>query len=185
MNTALPQQLAAAQESQIDLTTAVAQVLFSTAEQLTPLHIDTLRGGVQELARTVGQLQAAHTPQDLGKLQTSLSEASLETTSAYVRSVLDVTASAHADLLKILDTHRVGMERNVLATIEASFKAAPAGSDAFVSAFKSWFGAVQAGYDATAKASQQINDLAVANVKAATDAGQKVATTSRKTKQVS
>jgi phasin family protein len=183
MNFALPEQITSTQKSQLKLATACAQVLFTTAEQVAPLTLDTLRGAITEAATVAGTLPAAKAPQDLVALYGGLSEATLEVSVGYARSVFDIASSAHAQLAKLFEAHAAEFQQGLVSSVEAAAKNAPAGSETAVAAFKQMMTAATAGYDSASKASKQVTDLAMANVAAATEAGRKAtAAVSRKGK---
>jgi phasin family protein len=143
-------------------------------EKLVELNLATAKNAMADTADQVQAALSAKAPQDLGA-PAALLQPMAEKAAAYGRAVASIVTDTGAALTKSAEAQMAQVQAQAMATIDATMKHAPAGSEGAVAAFKS---AVSAGQHAleTAQANAKAAASAVEkNLAAVTDAATKAA----------
>lgn len=164
----LPEQFSAASkssiESQLALFTSLSSKTFEGVEKLIELNITAARTSLEESAAAAKQLFAAKDPQEWLSLTSSLVQPAPEKLAAYGRQVASITSGVQSEFTKAAESQISETSRKVLELIEELSKNAPAGSENFVSFFKSAVGNATAGYEQLNKTTKQAAETIEANI---------------------
>lgn len=178
MTNPIPEQLAAAHKANLDASIAFASLVFAGLERFAPLALNAARDTLEGAADASRQLAAARTPQDLAALG-NLSQPTAERLAAYIQEAYEIAASNRRELGALVDAQVDTLNSNLSSTLDGAARNAPVGSEVLVAAVKTLMGAANAAFESINKAAQQAGDMADANLKAAAEAGQKLASASQ------
>ena len=121
-----------------------------------------------ELAMEPAQAVAAvKDVQQLQAVNQAVAKASLEAAQSYTKTLYALATEARAQYAALADDAWTAYSKAGAAWVDKVSKAAPAGSEAAVSAFKQGFAASTAAYDQFKEASRKVVSLADASVRAA------------------
>lgn len=165
-----PEQISAANKTNIESILTLANAAFASVEKLATLNLNTARALLEDSVSNTKTLMGAKDMQELVSLQSSLAQPSIEKIVSYGRSVYEITSSIQDEVSKIVESQVSEANKNLSAALDKAAKSAPAGSDVAVAAVKSAIAAASSAYDSMSKAAKQVVELTEANVTAATDA---------------
>jgi phasin family protein len=167
------EQFAAAQKNHVDAFFGLANKVFDGVEKLTALNLQAAKSIIAETQETTEQALSGRDPQDLLKLQNSLTQPAAEKTRAYSRHAYEILTATHAEFVKFAETQFAEYSRNAQTFVDSLAKNAPAGSESAVALLKSTITAAFTAYDTANKATQQVVEIAESNFDAATAAASK------------
>ena len=170
-----PEQIAAAQKANAEVMFNLANAMFSGAERLLALNIETARGAFEDGVANSKALFAVKDPQDLVKLQGTLVQPAVDKAVAYARNAYEIAVQTNDDVAKQIEAQLADANKGVVASLDKLAKNAPAGSDVAVAAVKSALAAANSAYDNLNKVARQATEAAQANVIAMTNATMKAA----------
>ena len=165
-----PEQISAANKTNIESILTLANATFASVEKLATLNLNTARSLLEDSVSNTKALMGAKDMQELVSLQSSMAQPSIEKIVSYGRSVYEITSSIQEEVSKIVEGQISEANKNLSAALDKAAKSAPAGSDVAVAAVKSAIAAASSAYDSMSKAAKQVVELTEANVTAATDA---------------
>lgn len=165
-----PEQISAANKTNIESILTLANATFASVEKLATLNLNTARSLLEDSVSNTKALMGAKDMQELVSLQSSMAQPSIEKIVSYGRSVYEITSSIQEEASKIVEGQVSEANKNLSAALDKAAKSAPAGSDVAVAAVKSAIAAASSAYDSMSKAAKQVVELTEANVTAATDA---------------
>ena len=163
--------------------TKLASVAMENAEKLMTLNMNAAKVVLAKGVEGATAAAAVKDVQDLLALRAKYAETGVETATAYTRSLYEISSQAQAQFTALAEEMWSTYTKDTAAWVEKASKAAPAGSESAVNAFKSTFAASTAAFDQFQKATKQVVDLADASVRAAAANAGKVTTTSIKAKR--
>lgn len=150
------------------------QIALAPAEQLTLLHLNSLRTYLEEsLARSQAVL-GVRSIQDWSRLQSSWAEAALIGASHHAASLYQIAARTHEALSKLGENHHADFNKSIGGVLDHAEKSAPSGSELGIVAAKSVLSAANSAFDQLHQAGKQVAAIAEANVVAASGATAKV-----------
>ncbi|WP_213765466.1 TIGR01841 family phasin [Caballeronia sp. dw_19] len=114
-------------------------------------------------------------PQDLLKLQSSLTQPAAEKAQAYSRHVVEILTGTQSEFLKVAEAQFAEYSHSAQTFIDNLTENAPAGSETAVALLKSTITAANTTYDTVHKATRQAVELAESSFDAATAAASKAA----------
>ena len=155
---------------QFEIILRFARISIDATERLVKLQVETAKNTFEDSARNVKQLAGIKDAQAAFAAQQKLSEAAIDNSIAYGRSLHEITSQAQTELSKLVDERNVDFNKNLVSGLDRFVKSAPAGTDAAVAAVKSTVQATAAAVDSLTKAAKQVADFADASVKAASTA---------------
>jgi phasin family protein len=94
------EQFAAAQKNHVDAFFGLANKVFDGVEKLTALNLQAAKSIIAETQETTEQALSGRDPQDLLKLQNSLTQPAAEKTRAYSRHAYEILTATHAEFVK-------------------------------------------------------------------------------------
>jgi len=167
---AAPEQLVAASKANIETMLSQANSAFAKAERLTALNLNTARSVLEDGVANTKAVLAVKDPQELVKLQASLTQPLVEKAVAYARSVYEIASEGQEEFAKVFETQLAELNKFFVTSLDQAAKSAPAGSEPIFAAAKQAIATANNAYDSMTKAAKQVSELAEANVAAATKA---------------
>ena len=143
-----------------------AAIALEGAEHMLKVHMDAMKGVFTESVQKTKALAEAKDPQELAQLKNMLVPPDMEKVTGYLKNVYDVAATTQAEINQLLEEQFAEFNKRVAATVDQSTKAAPAGSEVAMAAFKSAMSAVNTVYDNMLKMNKQFTALARGNADA-------------------
>jgi phasin family protein len=166
-------------EAQFALLSNLTSKAFEGMEKLVELNLNTAKASLENSSATTRQLLAAKDPQEFLSLTTSQAQPSAEKAMSYTRQVASIAADTSAEFTRAAETQLAEVNRKVISLVDEVTKNAPAGSETYVSAFKTAVSNANAGYEQFTKTSKQAAQAIESNMNAAvsqfTQATQKAA----------
>ncbi|MGD9951513.1 MAG: phasin family protein [Burkholderiales bacterium] len=164
-----PEQIQAAGKANVEAMLTLAATQFAAIEKLATLNANTVKAAFEDSLNNTRALFGAKDVQEFVNLQNTIATPALEKAIAYSKSVYEVAAETNAELSKVAEQRVAEWNENFSALLDKAVKNAPAGSDVAVAAVKSMIAAANSAYDNMAKVAKQANEIAEANVAAATE----------------
>lgn len=165
---------AAGKNAAADLT-ALATSTFAGFEKLAELNITTAKSVLEDSLGSIQAAAAATTPQDVLAASTKLAQPMAEKATVYGRSVYEIVSQTGAELSKVSKDKLVDAQKAWESAVASMTQNAPAGSEAFVAAFKNaastgqqaFAQAQAAAQQAMAQAQGHVTDVVAKTVKTA------------------
>ena len=164
-----PEQIQAANKTNVETFLAVANAQFAALEKLATLNASAVRNAFEDSIANTRALLGAKDVQEFLSLQNALAQPTVEKALAYSKSVYEVTAGTNAEFAKVAERRVADWNENFVSLLDKVSKNAPAGSDVAVAAVKSMLAAANSAYDNLNKVTKQATEIAEANVNAATE----------------
>lgn len=164
-----PEQIQAAGKANVEAMLTLAATQFAAIEKLATLNANTVKAAFEDSLNNTRALFGAKDVQEFINLQNTIATPALEKAIAYSKSVYEVAAETNAELSKVAEQRVAEWNENFSALLDKAVKNAPAGSDVAVAAVKSMIAAANSAYDNMTKVAKQANEIAEANVAAATE----------------
>jgi phasin family protein len=170
-------QLAALGKTQFEAALKAATLTADHAEKLAELQLKHGKAAYADAMSALRQLASTKDAAELSAFATASVQPNLDKVTGYAKSTYDAVAAAQADFANLLEEQVAEFNKNMVVTLDAALKSAPAGTEGAVSAVKSAVSSANAIYESLIKAAKQVNTLTEANI-AAVNA--QVATATRK-----
>ena len=164
-----PEQIQAANKSNVETFLAVANAQFAAFEKLANIQASAVKTAFEDSIANTRALLGAKDVQEFVSLQNAFAQPAVEKAIAYSKSVYEVATGANAELTKVAERRVAEWNENFAALLDKVSKNAPAGSDVAVAAVKSMLAAANSAYDNLNKVAKQATEFAEANVAAATE----------------
>ena len=165
------------QSKNIDLLKELNQKFFESYEQLTQLHLKTLKSSSEEGFENLRKLLTVSDPQSFASLQASMAQptAYAERILDFNRQVYELVSKTQGNMSKLAEEQAGQAGKQIQDLVESIVKNAPAGSEPMVSVLKSAFKNAGTAYDDLNKAARKVAEMAESNINAATSAADKAA----------
>ena len=138
--TQLNDQLAAAQAKAIETAKHLAQVAVESAQELAEINQVAAKDALVAAQDTSSQLLAIKDAQQLAKLaQPEAAQEAAKYAAAYQAKVNQVVRNGNKEVAQVVDASINDARADLVKFVQEATKTAPAGSEAFVSAFKTAF----------------------------------------------
>ena len=138
--TQLNDQLAAAQAKAIETAKHLAQVAVESAQELAEINQAAAKDALVAAQDTSSQLLAIKDAQQLAKLaQPEAAQEAAKYAAAYQAKVNQVVRNGNKEVAQVVDASVNDARADLVKFVQEATKTAPAGSEAFVSAFKTAF----------------------------------------------
>jgi phasin family protein len=147
--------------------TKLAALSMESAEKLFKLNLTATKSA---FAHSVANVQAAASVKDIQELialRSKVTESGVQEAVGYGRTLYALASEAQAEYSSLAEAAWSAYSKSVATLVDKASKAAPAGSDVAVNAFKSTFAASTAAFDQFQRATKQVVSLADASVRAA------------------
>ncbi|MFZ6760940.1 phasin family protein [Undibacterium sp. Ji50W] len=163
-----PEQFSAATKANFDaqlaLITTLTSKAFEGVEKFVELNLNAAKSSLEESTAATKQLLAAKDPQEFFNLSAAQAQPTAEKVLAYSRHLANIASSAQAEFTHAAEVQIAETNRKVLALIDEVSKNAPAGSEQFVSFFKTSIDNANASYDHLTKTTKQAVEALEANL---------------------
>jgi phasin family protein len=153
----------------------LAALTFDNAEKLLQLNLSTAKSALAAGLQNAQAATSVKDVQELIALRTRLAETGVQSALEYSRTLYELASQAQAELTGVAEETWSTYTKNVASLVDTAAKSAPVGSDVAVNALKSTFAATAAAFDQFQKATQQVVNLADANIRAAAASASKAA----------
>jgi predicted secreted protein len=138
--TQLNDQLAAAQAKAVETAKHLAQVAVESAKELAEINQAAAKDALVAAQDTSAQMLAIKDPQQLTKLaQPEVAQEAAKYAAAYQAKVSKVMRNSNKEVAQVVDASIDDARADMVKFVKEATKTAPAGSEAFVSAFKTAF----------------------------------------------
>jgi phasin family protein len=150
-------------KSSLEAALAVAAITLQSTERLLDLNIKTAKEALDQGMRNAKTLSEASNVQELVTLQSSAAQPGIDKAIAYSRGLYEVASQAQGELNKLVEARMTRVNEDLIAALDTAAKAAPAGSEPAIAAFKSAVVMANSAYDTFARVARQTADAAVSN----------------------
>jgi phasin family protein len=164
-----PEQIQAANKSNVETFLAIANAQFAALEKLASLNATVVKNAFEDSIANTRALLGAKDVQEFVGLQNTFSQPAIEKAIAYSKNVYEVATDTNAELAKVAERRVAEWNENFVSLLDKVSKNAPAGSDIAVAAVKSMLAAANSAYDNMNRVAKQATEMAEANVSAATE----------------
>ncbi len=164
-----PEQITAANKSNVDAALSIAAAQFAALEKLAGLQSATLKSIFEDSIANARALAGAKDVQEFMTMQQAFAQPAVEKAVSFSKSVYAITVEANSELSKFAEAKSSELNQGLVSLLDKASKNAPAGSDVGVAAVKSMLSAANSAYDTFSKAAKQATEMAEANVSAATE----------------
>ncbi|MQT47877.1 MULTISPECIES: TIGR01841 family phasin [Pseudomonas] len=166
------EKLSSAQKSNIDQLQQVAVKLFESTEQLSQLHLKTLRASTETQFENLRLLSSARDPQAFTDWKAILAQptAQIESALEFNRQVYELVSGTQTEIAKLAEEQVAQGAKQAQEIVEEVAKHAPAGSEPAVAALKSVLKTAGSAYESAQKVAKQVTEMAESNIAAATTA---------------
>jgi len=154
-------------ESQFALLSALTSKTFEGVEKLVELNISTTKSALENSSATARQMLAAKDAQEFFAVSASQAQPNAEKALTYGRQLASIAADTGAEFSKAAESQFAEVNRKVISLVDEVTKNAPAGSETYVSAFKTAISNANAGYEQFSKTTKQAVEAMESNVSAA------------------
>ncbi|TCF98379.1 granule-associated protein [Paraburkholderia strydomiana] len=149
MSTVAPEQFVAAQKARAAALYSLFESGFKVFEKLVQLNVEATRASLAENQAVATEAVSVKSPEAFFTLQSRQAQASNEKLQAYWRHVNEIMSEARSEMLATSEKQIDEYVRQSQTFFESLFRNAPAGSEAFVSLWKTGFGAARDAGNAT------------------------------------
>ena len=154
-------------ESQFAILSALTSKTFEGMEKLVDLNISTAKNALENSSATARQLLAAKDAQEFFAVTASQAQPNAEKALTYGRQLASIAADTGAEFSKAAESQFAEVNRKVITLVDEVTKNAPAGSETYVSAFKTAISNANAGYEQFSKTTKQAVEAMESNMSAA------------------
>lgn len=126
------EQFSAFNQKALNAALDLAALSFSNAERFLDMHIEAVKGSLEESAETFKALSSAKDPQELLALRSRLLETSVERASSYARTVYELVAEAQAETSELIEAQVAAFSEGVGSAVEQAARSASEGISAAV-----------------------------------------------------
>ena len=164
----IPEQLVAANKSNLDTVIGITAATLQAAERLFDLQLSAAKTSLADNTTNAKALIAAKDAQEVMALQSTIAEPVFEKALGFSRSLYEVTSQTQAEITKLFEERVAEFNKAVVSALDKVVKTAPVGSDVAIAAVKSAMAAANSAYGTFSKTAKQVAELTEAGVAAAT-----------------
>ncbi len=173
--TAIPQQVLARQQAQLNTFIAAQTALFSGFEKLIDLNLKVVKASLDEVALRSQQASDVKDAQEAIAFSTNLVQPGAEKALAYGKHVYDIVTGVQTELVKLGEEQIAESHTQFSDVLDQWSKNAPTGSEGAVALIKSSLATATSAFDSISKAAKQAAEVAESNLNAAANATFKAA----------
>jgi phasin family protein len=160
------EQVAVFNKSQLDALLKIAELTAENMEKLADVQFKAAKSAYADSVKTLKQLAAIKDVNELASVTTGVAQPTWDKASTYAKSVYEVVSSAQAELAGLLEEQVAEFNKNMVVTLDAAMKSAPAGSEGAIAAVKSAIHSTNTVYETMVKSAKQLASVAEANMAA-------------------
>ena len=131
-----PEQITAANKSNVEAALSIAAAQFAAMEKLAGLQTATLKSLFEDSIANARALAGAKDVQEFVTLQQAFAQPAVEKAVSFSKSVYAITVEANTELSKFAEAKASELNQNFVSLLDKASKNAPAGSDVGVAAVK-------------------------------------------------
>jgi phasin family protein len=178
-----PEQLIAAQKSNVEVLFGLTHKAFEGVEKLVELNLQVARAAIGEAADNSKAVLSAKDPQEVLALQAGLLQPAAEKVAAYSRHLYDIAAATTAEVNKVAESTAAELQSSILVVVDTAVKNAPAGSENAAALVKSAVAAANNAFEGVQKAVKQATEVAEANFQTLSATATKATSAATKSKR--
>ncbi|AMS32583.1 MAG: phasin family protein [Betaproteobacteria bacterium] len=160
-------------KSSVDAAMKFATVGVGSAERLFGLNFEATKVGFDVTAKNAKAVATVKDVQEFSTLQTKAAETGLEFVMGYSKNLYEIASAAQSQYTSLVEERVSLFQQSIVDTLDKVSKAAPAGSDVFVTAMKTGLAASTAASDSFTKAAKQASAFADTAFKTATETAER------------
>ena len=145
-------------ENQLQAVSGLTEHALHTVSGLVELNIATVKASLEDVSAVTQEVLSAKDPQAAFAVLQSHAQPAADKAASYARHVAAIASKAQAELAEVAKARAAETSAHVNALIGDLTKAAPAGTETFVEAFKANFANANAAYAKFLQASQSAYD---------------------------
>ena len=163
-----------AQSEAFKASNTVATTAFDGAKRLLELNVQAAKAGMEESNAQLKALMAAKDVKTLNEMLTDLftqySKPDSSKAATYVKQVYDISTETGGEVSALIEKQVSTSQKQLLESVEALAKNAPAGSESAVNTLRQSVVAANSAYEQVNQASRQVIEMIEANFSGATKA---------------
>ena len=158
------EQIAALNKSQLEAGLKMAEFAAQSMEKLADVQLKAAKAAYADNLKVLKQFAAAKDVNQLTALSTSMAQPTFDKAASYAKSIYDVMANSQSELASVLEEQVSEFNKNMVVTLDAVMKSAPAGSEGALAAAKSAIHSANTAYETMVKAARQMATVAESNL---------------------
>jgi len=162
------EQVAALSKAQLEAGLKMVEFAAQSVEKLAEVQFNAAKAAYADNLKTLKQLAGAKDAAELASLSSSIAQPSWEKATTYTKSVYEIVASAQSEFANVLEEQVAEFNKNMVVTLDAVMKSAPAGSEGTLAAAKQAIHSANTVYETMVKAAKQMASVAESNMAAVT-----------------
>ena len=170
-----PEQMIAAQKSQLEAIFALSGKAVEGLEKMVELNMQTLKTAMHETSDATLAALSVKDIQELTALQPNLAQPMAEKLLSYSHHLYEIASGTQAEFAKAIEANVAEVHKKMQSVVDTAVKNAPAGSETAVAMMKSALSAANNAYDTVQKASKQAAEVVEANFNTVTNTAMKAA----------
>jgi phasin family protein len=160
------EQVAVFNKSQLDALLKLAEMTAENMEKLADVQFKAAKSAYADSIKSLKQLATVKDVNELASVTTGIAQPAWEKATAYTKNVYEVVSSAQSELASVLEEQVAEFNKNMVVTLDAAMKSAPAGSEGALAAVKSAIHSTNTVYETMVKTAKQMATVAEANMAA-------------------
>jgi phasin family protein len=144
----------------------MAELAGENFEKLADVQLKAARP-LRDAAKSLRQIASIKDVSEIAALSSGAAQPALDKAGAYARSLYEVLSAAHTEFASVLEQQVSEFNRNLVVTLDAVIKSAPAGSESALAGFKAAIQSANGVYETVAKTARQVASATEASLVAA------------------
>jgi phasin family protein len=164
----ITEQLAALSKSQLEAALKIAELTGENFEKLADVQLKAAKTAYEDAAKSLRQIASIQDVSEIAALSSGAAQPAWDKASTYARSLYEVLSGAQSEFASVLEQQVAEFNKNVVVTLDAVIKSAPAGSESALAGVKAAIQSANGVYETLVKAGRQVASVTEANLAAAT-----------------
>lgn len=164
------EQVAVFGRSQFEAVLKAAELTADNVEKLIDVQFKAAKSAYADSLKALMQFASIKDVNELAAVTTGAAQPTFDKATTYAKSVYDVVSGAQAGFASLLEEQVAEFNKNMVVTLDAAMKSAPAGSEGVIAAMKSAVHSANTVYETLVKTAKQVASAAEANIAAAAEA---------------
>ena len=154
-------------KANLDAVLRAANVASDSAAKLYELNTKTARALFDEVTSQFQAIASIKDPAELTTLASKVTKPDVEKSQAYARTVYDQLVATQSEIVSIVEGQVTEFNKQIVVALDSALKSAPAGSEGFVSAFKSAIATANQAYESATHSWRDLGNTFQSTVAAA------------------
>lgn len=147
-----------------------ANIASDSAAKLYELNTKTARAFFDEVTSQFQAIASLKEPADFTAFAAKVAKPDFEKSQAYARSVYDQLVATQSEIATVVEGQVTEINKQIVVALDTALKSAPAGSEGFVSAFKSAVATANQAYESATHSWRDLGNSFQSTVAAAAPA---------------